>query len=170
MVEWKAMFSTTPLRSYLKRVKQKDGVKKRKECFKISKRIKTKNIVRKLVDSTETHHWDDSFIGKELSEYLEAAVLRLKKASESKVTEEPSAVVIGQNEEPSTSQVKVMDAEVMWPPQSEPQPSTSQVKVVDTEVIRQQKEPQPSASQVKDDEKRKDNGQRVKLSQDRINQ
>ena len=100
---------------------------------------------------------------------MKAAVLRLKKASESKVTEEPSAVVIGQNEEPSTSQVKVMDTEVMWPPQSEPQPSTSQVKVVDTEVIRQQKEPQPSASQVKDDEKRKDNGQRVKLSQNRIN-
>ncbi len=107
------MFSATPLRSHLKRLKQKDGVKKREECFKISRRIKTKNILKKLIDSTGTHYWDDSFIGKELSKYLEAGVLRLNKASESKVTKEPSMEVVEQ--------------------QSEPQPSTSQVKVEDDE-------------------------------------
>ena len=136
----KAMFSATPLRSHLKRLKQKDGVKKREECFKISKRIKTKNILKKLIDSTETHYWDDSFIGKELSTYLEAGVLRLKKASESKVTKEPSTEVVEQQSEPqpSTSQ------------QSEPQPSTLQVKV-------------------KDDEKHKDNNPLIRLSQTQMN-
>jgi hypothetical protein len=142
----KAMFSTTPLRSYLKRLKQKDGVnrnKKRKECFEISKSIKTESILKKLIRSAGTHYWDDSFIGKELSEYLEAGVLRLKKVSESKVTKESSIEVIGQQSEPQ---------------QSEPQPSTSQ-----------QSEPQPSTSQVKveDDEKQEDN--KLKLSESQIN-
>ena len=41
------LFSSTLLRSHLKRLKQKDGVKKRKECFKISRRMKTKNILKK---------------------------------------------------------------------------------------------------------------------------
>ncbi len=146
----KAMFSATPLRSYLKRLKQKDGVrnKKRKECFEISKRIKTKSILKKLIQSAGTHYWDDSFIGKELSEYLEAGVLRLKKVSESEVTKELSAEVVEQQSEPqpSTSQ------------QSEPQPSTSQ-----------QSEPQPSTSQVKveDDEKQEDN--KLQLSKSQIN-
>ncbi len=142
----KAMFFTTPLRSYLKRLKQKDGVnrnKKRKECFEISKSIKTESILKKLIRSAGTHYWDDSFIGKELSEYLEAGVLRLKKVSESKVTKESSIEVIGQQSEPQ---------------QSEPQPSTSQ-----------QSEPQPSTSQVKveDDEKQEDN--KLKLSESQIN-
>ncbi len=120
------LFSSTPL-------------KKRAECFKISRKMKTKNILKKLVDSTQTHDWDDSsFICKELSEYLEAGVLRLKKASESKVTKE-------------------MDAEVTEQ-QSELQPSALQ-----------QSEPQPSTSQVKDDEKREDNNQRVRLTQNQIN-
>ena len=101
--------------------------------------MKTKNILKKLVDSTQTHDWDDnSFICKELSEYLEAGVLRLKKASESEVTKESSVK--------NTEQ------------QNEPQPSTSQ-----------QSEPESSTSQVKDDEKREDNSQRVKLSQNQIN-
>ena len=156
----KAMFSATPLRSYLKRLKQKDGVKKREECFKISKRMKTKSILKKLVDFTETHYWDDSFIGKELSEYLEAGVLRLKKASESEVTKELSAEVTEQQSEPqaSTSQ------------QSEPQPSTSQQSEPQASTS-QQSGSQPSTSQVKvkDDEKREDNNQRVKLSQNQIN-
>ena len=133
------MFSTTPLRSYLKRLKQKDGVnrnKKRKECFEISKSIKTESILKKLIRSAGTHYWDDSFIGKELSEYLEAGVLRLKKVSESKVTKEPCVEVVEQ--------------------QSEPQPSTSQ-----------QSEPQPSTVKVEDDEKQEDN--KLKLSESQIN-
>ena len=156
----KTLFSATPLRSHLKRLKQKDGVKKREECFKISKRIKTKSILKKLVQSTETHYWDDSFIGKELSEYLEAGVLRLKKASESKVTKEPSTEVVEQQSEPqaSTSQ------------QSEPQPSTSQQSEPEPNAS-QQSEPQPSTSQVKveDVEKQEDNNMRVKLSQNQVN-
>ncbi len=47
------MFSATPLRSHLKRLKQKDGVKKREECFKISRRIKT--IDSRKVDR---FYWD----------------------------------------------------------------------------------------------------------------
>ncbi len=133
------LFSSTPLRSHLKRLKQKAGVKKRAECFKISRKMKTKNILKKMVDSTQTHDWDDSsFICKELSEYLEAGVLRLKKASESKVTKEKDEEVTEQ--------------------QSELQPSALQ-----------QSEPQPSTSQVKDDEKLEDNKQRVRLTQNQIN-
>ena len=143
------LFSSTPLCSHLKRLKQKDGVKKRAECFKISRKMKTKNILKKLVDSTQTHDWDDSsFICKELSEYLEAGVLRLKKAYESKVTKEMGAEVTEQQSEPQPNTLQ----------QSEPQPNTLQ-----------QSEPQPSTSQAKDDEKREDNNQRVRLSQNQIN-
>ncbi len=113
----KAMFSATPLRSYLKRLKQKDGVNRNKKCFEISKSTKTESILKKLIRSTKTHYWDDSFIGNELSEYLETGILRLKKGSE------PSMEVVEQQSEPqpSTSQ------------QSESQPSTSQVEVEDDE-------------------------------------
>jgi hypothetical protein len=66
------VFSATPLRSHLKRLKRKAGVK----CFEISREMKTKNILKKLMDFTETHEWDDNnFICKELSKCLEAGVL-----------------------------------------------------------------------------------------------
>ena len=48
----RGVFSDTPLRSYLKRLKKKNH----KECFKISKALKTKSVLRKLVDSTKTHY------------------------------------------------------------------------------------------------------------------
>ncbi len=109
------LFSSTPLRSYLKRLKREGEAKKHTECFKISRRMKTKNILKRLVDSAQTHEWDDnnSFICKELSEYLEVGVLRLKKASES---EEMTTEVTEQSEFQSNML------------QNEPQPSTSQVK------------------------------------------
>ncbi len=133
------LFSSTPLRSHLKRLKQKVEVGKRAECFRISRKMKTKNILKRLVDSFRTHDWDDSsFICKELSQYLEAGVLRLKKASESKVT-------------------KKMGAEV-----------TEQQSELQQNVL-QQNEPQPSTSLMKDDEKLEDNKQRVRLSQNQIN-
>ncbi len=129
------LFSSTPLRSHLKRLKQKVGA----ECFKISRKMKMKNILKKMVDSAQTHDWDDSsFICKELSQYLEAGVLRLKKASKSKVT-------------------KKMDGEV-----------TEQQSELQQNVL-QQNEPQPSTSQAKDDEKLEDNKQRVRLTQNQIN-
>jgi hypothetical protein len=110
--------------------------------------MKTESILRKLVDSTKTHYWDDGFIGKELMEYLKAGILRLKK--ESKVTEKMNTEVTEQESGPFHSFLLG------------PQPSTSQ-----------QSDPQPqqseTTSQVKDDEKRKDNKQRVKLSQNQIN-
>ena len=109
------MFSATPLRSYLKRLKKKGGVNQNKECFRISRSVKTKSILKKLVQSAKTpHSWDDCYIGKELSEYLETGVLRLKKLSESKATKQPSMEVADQQSEPSTSQ------------QTDQQPSTSQ--------------------------------------------
>ncbi len=165
----KTMFSATPLRSYLKRLKQKAGVnqnKKRKECFQISKSIKTKSILKKLVQSTRTHYWDDSFVGKELSEYLEAGILRLTRytitflsqktkakgqgesVSESEATKQSGMEVVEQQSEPSALQ------------QNEQQPSTSQ-----------QSEPQTSTLQVKveNDGKQKDSNPVLKLCQNQIN-
>ena len=147
----KAMFSTTPLRSYLKRLKQKDVSqkdggsqnKKRKECFEISKTIKTESILKKLIRSTKTHYWDDSFTGKELSEYLETGILRLKKGSESKVTKQPSMEVVEQQSEPqpSTSQQN--------------EPSTSQQS--ENEVLEPRVKVEDSKVKVKTDEKPGDN-------------
>ena len=71
----KGVFSATPLRSYLKRLKKKNH----KECFKISKALKTKSVLRKLVDSTKTHYWDDGFIGEQLTKYLMVGILMVKK-------------------------------------------------------------------------------------------
>ncbi len=100
----KRMFSATPLRSYLKRLKKKE----RKECFRISRSVKTKSLLKKLVESTKTHvhSWDDCYLSKELSEYLEAGLLRLKKQAQSKTTKQPSMEVVDQQSEPepSTSQ------------------------------------------------------------------
>ena len=108
------LFSSTPLRSHLKRLKQRLRAEKRAECFKISRKMKTKNILKRLVDSSQTHDWDDSsFVCEELSEYLEAKVLRLKKASKSEVTKKMGEEV--------TEQQNVLQ-------QNEPQPSTSQAK------------------------------------------
>ena len=191
----KAMFSSTLLRSHLKRLKQKDGLnlignKKRKECFKISKRIKTESILKKLIRSAGTHYFDDSFIGKELSKYLEAGVLRLKKVSESKVTKEPSMEVVEQQSEPQPSTSQQSEPQPSTSQQSEPQPSTSQQSEPQPSTSQQsepqpstsqqsepqpstsqQSEPQPSTSQVKveDDEKQEDNNPLMKLSESQIN-
>ena len=111
------LFSSTPLRSHLKRLKQKQGSEKRAECFKISGKMKTKNILKRLVNSTQTHDWDDSsFICEQLSQYLEAGDLRLKKASKSEVTKKMEVT-----EQQSELQPNVLQ-------QNEPQPSTSQAK------------------------------------------
>ncbi len=133
----KGVFSATPLRSYLKRLKQKNH----KECFKISKAVKTKSILKKLVDSTKTHYWDDGFIGKELMEYLKIGILELKK--------KPKAETKQQNEpQPTTSQ------------QSDPQSNTLKVtEKMNTEVIEQQNE----SGTLKVDKKR------PRLSQNQIN-
>ncbi len=96
----KGVFSATPLRSYLKRLKKKNH----KECFKISKALKTKSVLRKLVDSTKTHYWDDGFVGEQLTKYLKVGILMLKKKPKQK--NEP---------QPSTSQ------------QSDPHPNTPEV-------------------------------------------
>ncbi len=145
----KTMFSATPLRSYLKRLRKKGGVnKEREEYFQISKSVKTKSILKKLVQSTKTHYWDDSFVGKELSVYLEAGILRLKKVSESKATKQSSMEVVEQQSEPSALQ------------QNEQQPNTSQ-----------QNESQTSTLQVKveNDGKQKDSNPVLKLCQNQIN-
>ena len=126
----KGVFSATPLRSYLKRLKKKNH----KECFKISKAVKTKSILRKLIDSTKTHYWDDGFIGKELMEYLKVGILGLKKKPKAKQQNEP---------QPSTSQ------------QSDPQPNTTEV--TEQEPFRKSRPfqsflagPHPTASQQSD--------------------
>ncbi len=83
----KGVFSGTPLRSYLKRLRKKN----QRECFKISKALKTKSVLRKLVDSTKTHYWDDGCIGKQLTEYLKAGILMLKKNPKQRSEPQPSA-------------------------------------------------------------------------------
>ncbi len=127
----RAVFSATPLRSYLKRLKQKNH----KECFKISKAVKTKSILRKLINSTKTHYWDNGFVGNELMEYLKVRILELRKKL--KVTE--------QQNEPQQDMKEVTEKMEVTEQESEPQPSTSQqgdpqpLKVIaKTEVIEQQ--------------------------------
>jgi hypothetical protein len=63
----------TPLRSHMKRVKQKttdntktDGAKKRSQCFKISRTTTTKHILDVLMQAAETHDWYGSHITPEL--------------------------------------------------------------------------------------------------------
>ena len=152
----KGVFSATPLRSYLKSLKQKNH----KECFKISKAVKTKSIVRKLVDSTKTHYWDDGFVGKELMEYLKVRILELRRKL--KVTGKTE-----QQKEPQSNTLKVTEKMEVTEQESGPQPSTSQqsdlqpLKVTEkmnTEVAEQQNE-----SDTKVDKKR------VRLSQNQIN-
>jgi hypothetical protein len=133
----RGVFSATPLRSYLKRLKQKNH----KECFKISKAVKTKSILRKLVDSTKTHYWDDGFIGKELMEYLKVRILELRRKP--KVTEKTEQ----QNEpQPSTSQQKE--------PQSDTLKVTEKMEVTEQEPFRKSSSflvgPQPTTSQQSD--------------------
>ncbi len=165
----KSVFSSTPLRSYLKRLKQKNH----KECFKISKAVKTRSILRKLVDSTKTHYWDDGFIGKELMEYLKVGISELKKKPkvETKQQNEPQPNT-SQQTDPQSNTVKVaekMNTEEQEPfhsflsgpqptsQQSDPQPNTLKVtEKINTEVIEQQNEP--------DTDKK-----RPRLSQNQIN-
>ena len=143
------MFSSTPLRSHLKRLKQKAGVKKCTECFKISRKMRTKNILKKLVGSTQTHGWDDdSFICKELSEYLKVGVLRLKKVSESEATKQSSMEVVEQQNDPNVLQ------------QNEQQPCTSQQNKSQTNTMQVRAE---------NDEKQKDSNPVLKLCQNQIN-
>ncbi len=127
----RAVFSATPLRSYLKRLKQKNH----KECFKISKAVKTKSILRKLINSTKTHYWDNGFVGNELMEYLKVRILELRKKL--KVTE--------QQNEPQLDMKEVTEKMEVTEQESEPQPSTSQQGdpqplevTAKTEVIEQQ--------------------------------
>ncbi len=173
----KGVFSATPLRSYLKRLKQKNH----KECFKISKAVKTKSILRKLVDSTKTHYWDDGFIGKELMEYLKVGILELKRKPkvETKQQNEPQPST-SQQSDPQSNTLKVtekMNTEVteqepfrsflLGPQpttsqQSDPQPNTLKVtEKMNTEVAKQQNE--PGTLSVKADKKR------PRLSQNQIN-
>ena len=119
----RAVFSATPLRSYLKRLKQKNH----KECFKISKAVKTRSILKKLINSTKTHYWDNGFVGNELMEYLKVRILELRERL--KVTEQ-------QDEQQSKEVTEKMEVAKQ---ENEPQPSTSQpLKVTTkTEVIEQ---------------------------------
>ncbi len=136
----KAVFSATALRSHLKRLKQKNP----KECFKISKAVKTESILRKLVHSAKTHHWGDGFIGKELMEYLKTGILRLKKKS--KVTEKMDTETAEQENGPP-------------PPPPPPPPSP-----VPAPPLPQQSDPQQSEIP-----ENPDNKQQVKLSQNQVN-
>jgi hypothetical protein len=123
----KTMFSATPLRSYLKRLRKKGGVnKEREEYFQISKLVKTTSILKKLVQSTKTHYWAGSFVGKELSEYLEVGILRLKKVFESEATKQSSMEVVEQQSE--TSVLQKNEQQPSTSQQNESQTTTSQVK------------------------------------------
>ncbi len=128
----KSVFSATPLRSHLKRLKRRN----REECFGVSKAVKTKSILRKLVGSAKTHYWDDGFVGNELMEYLKVGILELGKKP--KVTE--------QRNEPQTNMK--MEAESESQPntshQSDPQPLKEK-----TEAAKQQNEPKIAARQPK---------------------
>ena len=120
----KSAFSATPLRSHLKRLKRKNCV----ECFGISKAVKTKSILRKLVGSAKTHYWDDGFVGNELMEYLEVGILELRK-------------------KPKVAEQTDMKMEV----ESESQPNTSDPQPLKekTEAAKQQNEPKISVGQPK---------------------
>ncbi len=115
----RVVFSATPLRSYLRRLKRKN---RKEECFKISKAVKTKSILRKLINSTKTHYWDNGFVGNELMEYLK---VRIQEVREEVTERQPEEVA---------EKMEVTEQE------SEPQPSTSQpLKVTaTTEVIERQ--------------------------------
>ncbi len=135
----KSAFSATPLRSHLKRLKRKNCV----VCFGVSKAVKTKSILRKLVGSAKTHYWDDGFVGNELMEYLKVGILELGKKP--KVTEK-------------------MDTETTEQENGPPSP-------VPTPPLSQQSDPQQSEtppSEVKNSEN-PDNKQQVKLSQNQVN-
>jgi FtsZ-interacting cell division protein ZipA len=136
-------FSATPLRSHLKRIKQKAG-KKREESFKISRHIPTKRVLEMLIRSTGTHEWDGSFVCKELSAYLGAEV---KKASKRMATKESSMEVVEQQSDPQPSEPQPSTSQP-----SEPQLSTSQTREPQPSTP-QQSEPQQSTSQVEDGEK-----------------
>ena len=131
----KSTFSATPLRSHLKRLKRKScGV-----CLGVSKAVKTKSILRKLVGAAKTHYWDDGFVGSELMEYLKVGILELGKKP--KVTEK-------------------IDTETI---EQEPPPLPSPVP---TPPLPQQSKAPPS--EVKNSEN-PDNRQQVKLSQNQAN-
>jgi hypothetical protein len=71
-------FSATPLRSHMKRVKQKiiknnvktEGVKKCVQSFKISRSTPTKRILLDLIQTVKTHNVGGSNTTQELGEYL----------------------------------------------------------------------------------------------------
>ncbi len=166
----KSVFSATPLRSYLKRLKQKNH----KECFKISKAVKTKSILRKLVDSTKTHYWDDGFIGKELMEYLKVGISELKKKPKAKQQNEPQPSTSQQSDPHLLKITEKMDTEEQEPfrsflsgpypttQQSDPQPNTLKVaEKTNTGVAEQQNK--SGTLMVKADKKR------PRLSQNQIN-
>ncbi len=153
----KSVFSATPLRSYLKRLKKKNH----KECFKISKAVKTKSILRKLVDSTKTHYWDDGFIGKELMEYLKVGILELRKKPKVKQQSEPQATTSQQtvpHEKMGTEEQEPFRSFLSGPysatQQSDPQPNPLKVaEKTNTEVAEQQngsdkKRPRLSQNQI----------------------
>ncbi len=123
----KSVFSATPLRSHLKRLKRKNCV----ECFGVSKAVKTKSILRKLVGSAKTHYWDDGFVGNELMEYLRVGILELGKKP--KVAEQTDMKMeVESDSQPNTSQ------------QSDPQPLKEK-----TEAAKQQSAPKIAARQPK---------------------
>ncbi len=120
----RAVFSATPLRSYLKRLRQrKEG------CFKISKAVKTRSIVKKLIKSTKTHHWDDGYVGNELMEYLKVRIHEVRK----EVAKQPKEVA---------EKMEVTEQE------SEPQPSTSQPPKVTEHRSESDVREQPKRTQV----------------------
>ncbi len=138
----RVVFSATSLRSYLKRLKRKN----RKECFGISKAVKTKSVLRKLVESTKTHYWDDSFVGNELMEYLKAGISELGKKLK----------VTGQENELQTDTEGVSvkmdvgsESQSNTPQQSDPQQSDPQPLKEKTEVTKQRNEPKIAVGQPK---------------------
>ncbi len=80
----KAAFFATALRTYLRRLKRKSCA----ECPEVSKAVKTKSILKKLVESTKTHYWDGGYVGNELMEYLKLGFSELGKSSKKTKTTE----------------------------------------------------------------------------------
>ena len=138
----KSAFSATPLRSHLKRLKRKNYV----ECFGVSKAVKTKSILRKLVGSAKTYYWGDGFIGNDLMEYLKVGILELGRKP--KVTEKMDTETTEQEPPPP-------------PPPTPPPPSP----VPTPPLLQQSKTP---LSEVRNSEN-PDNNQQVKLSQSQVN-
>ncbi len=127
----RVVFSATPLRSYLKRLKQrKEG------CFKISKAVKAKSILKKLINSTKTHYWDDGYVGNELMECLKVRIHEVRK----EVTKrQPKEVA---------EKMEVTEQE------SEPQPSTSQPPKVTAKTEVTERRSEPEITDVKEQPKR----------------